>query len=112
MAENEAINRVLSHWNCFRGLYGGSLYAEGQMVAFSVGEGLDGQSLGVHYEKGLNGFHGVYQAMNRLFVQCAGLDFTLINRAQDMDEEGLRRAKMSYLPVDFLRKYRVRLRRG
>ena len=24
-AENEAINRVLSHWNCFRGLTGGPL---------------------------------------------------------------------------------------
>ena len=26
------------------------------MVAFSVGENLDDVSLGVHYEKGLNGF--------------------------------------------------------
>ena len=110
MAENEAINRVLSHWDRFRDLCGGSLYAEGQMVAFSVGERLDGQCLGVHYEKGLNGFRGVYQAMNRLFARYAGAGLTLINRAQDMEEDGLRQAKMSYLPVDFLRKYRVRLR--
>ena len=35
--------------------------------------------------------------------------FATINRAQDLDEAGLRQAKMTYNPVDFLRKYRVRL---
>ena len=37
-AENEAINRVLSHWELLDGLCGGSLYVDGQMVAFSVGK--------------------------------------------------------------------------
>ena len=31
----------------------------------------------------------------------------MLNRAQDLDEEGLRQAKMTYLPTDFLRKYQV-----
>ena len=106
-AENEAINRVLSHWKHFRGLTGGSLYVNGKMVAFSVGEALDTTTLGVHYEKGLNGFKGVYQAINCLFSQRQGEGFTFINRAQDLDEEGLRKAKMTYLPVDFLHKYSV-----
>ena len=109
-AENEAINRVLSHWNCFRGLTGGSLYVEGRMVAFSVGENLDDVSLGVHYEKGLNGFKGVYQTMNCEFSRRAGAGFTYINRAQDLDEEGLRQAKMTYLPADFLRTHQVVIR--
>jgi Uncharacterized conserved protein len=111
-AENEAINRVLSHWDRFSGLDGGSLYVDGQMVAFSVGEKLDELSLGVHYEKGLNGFRGVYQTINREFAQHAGAGFTYINRAQDLDEEGLRQAKMTYLPTDFLRKYKVRVRKA
>ena len=111
-AENEAINRVLSHWNCFTGLVGGSLYVDGKMVAFSVGENLDGESLGVHYEKGLNGFKGVYQTINCTFSRRAGEGFTYINRAQDLDEEGLRQAKMTYLPADFLRKYKVSIRKA
>lgn len=111
-AENEAINRVLSHWNCFSGLSGGSLYVDGRMVAFSVGEKLDAQSLGVHYEKGLNGFRGVYQTINCMFARRAGQGFTYINRAQDLDEEGLRQAKMTYQPTDFLRKYKVRVRKA
>lgn len=108
-AENEAVNRVLSHWDAFRGLIGGSLYVDGRMVAFSVGEKLDDQSLGVHYEKGLNGFKGVYQAINCMFTRQAGANFTVINRAQDLNEEGLRQAKMTYMPIDFLRKYKVRI---
>ena len=106
-AENEAINRVLSHWELLDGLCGGSLYGDGQMVAFSVGEALDEKTLGVHYEKGLNGFRGVYQTINACFSREAGNGFELLNRAQDLDEEGLRQAKMTYLPTDFLRKYQV-----
>ena len=106
-AENEAINRVLSHWELLDGLCGGSLYVDGQMVAFSVGEALDEKTLGVHYEKGLNGFRGVYQTINACFSREAGNGFELLNRAQDLDEEGLRQAKMTYLPTDFLRKYQV-----
>lgn len=109
-AENDAINRVLMHWNLFQGLVGVSLYVHGKMVAFSVGEQLDEQTLGVHYEKGLNGFHGVYQTMNCLFARREGAGRAYVNRAQDMDEKGLRQAKMTYLPADFLRKYKVRLR--
>lgn len=109
-AENEAINRVLSHWDLFRGLSGGSLYIEGKMVAFSVGEPLDEGVLGVHYEKGLSGFKGVYQAINCMFSRNQGAGSAFLNRAQDLDEDGLRQAKLSYLPADFLRKYKVSIR--
>ncbi|WP_301204829.1 phosphatidylglycerol lysyltransferase domain-containing protein [uncultured Desulfovibrio sp.] len=110
LAENEAINRVLTRWDAFRGLTGASLYVDGRMIAFSVGERLDDESLGVHFEKGLSGYKGVYQAMNCEFARHAGAGLRWINRAQDLDEEGLRQAKMTYLPADFLRKYRVRVR--
>ncbi len=105
LAENTAINRVLSHWQDFPFLVGGALYVDNIMVAFSVGEVLSGGVLGVHFEKGHSGFRGVYQSMNTLFVQRAGEGCSLVNREQDMGEDGLRQAKMTYFPVDFLRKY-------
>lgn len=105
-AENEAINQVLSHWNMFHGLLGGALYINERIVAFSVGEQLDQTTIGVHYEKGLNGYKGIYQAINKEFASRTASNFTLINRAQDVDEEGLRQAKMSYHPAGFLKKYR------
>lgn len=107
LAENDAINRVLSRWDIFRDMSGGSLYVKDKMIAFSVGERLDADTLGVHYEKGLNGYKGVYQTMNLEFARIAGAGYKWINRAQDLDEEGLRQAKMTYLPEDFLRKLRV-----
>ncbi len=106
-AENEAINRVLAHWTHLPSLTGSALYAENRIVAFSVGEMLDAQNLGVHYEKGRNSIRGVYQTINMLFAAQAGKDCLWINRAQDLNEEGLRQAKMTYLPVDFLKKYIV-----
>lgn len=106
-AENAAINRVLAHWDAIPGLIGGAMYAENTLVAFSVGEKLDNGTLGVHYEKARNGYRGAYQAMNSVFAMQAGQGYTLLNRAQDLDEEGLRQAKLTYLPVDFLRKYTV-----
>jgi len=106
-AENDAINRVLSNWDSFRNMRGGSIYVKGKMVAFSVGEVLDSETLGVHFEKGLSGYKGVYQAINLQFTTHAGAGLKWINRAQDMDEEGLRQAKMTYMPEGFLRKFKV-----
>ena len=34
--------------------------------------------------------------------------YETINRQQDLGDSGLRHAKMSYRPVDFVRKYRVK----
>lgn len=107
LAENDAVKRVLAHWKTFRDIIGGSLFVEGKMIAFSMGEKLDTETLGVHFEKGLNGYKGVYQAMNCEFARHAGDGITWINRAQDLDEEGLRQAKLTYLPDDYLRKYKV-----
>ncbi len=106
-AENDAINLVLSHCDRFRGLCGGAIYIDGEIVAFSVGERLDEETMGVHYEKGLNAVRGVYQTINCWFCRQECGDVTRVNRAQDLDEEGLRQAKLSYQPVDFLHKFTV-----
>lgn len=104
-AENDAIQRVLHNWSKFRNLYGGTLEVDGKMIAFSVGEKLDRETLGVHFEKGLNGYKGVYQMINCEFSRRAGKDFKYINRAQDMNEVGLRQAKTTYSPIGFIEKY-------
>ncbi|MCL1986170.1 MAG: phosphatidylglycerol lysyltransferase domain-containing protein [Betaproteobacteria bacterium] len=111
-AENEAINHVISHWGVFPHLLGGALYAEGKIVAFAVGEELDPGMVGVHFEKGRHGYRGVYQMVSCCFARGQKPEITLLNRAQDLGEEGLRQAKLSYLPVDFLRKYTVRVLPG
>ncbi|MBQ7606655.1 MAG: DUF2156 domain-containing protein [Desulfovibrionaceae bacterium] len=106
-AENTAINLVLSHWSDFSGLLGGALYIDDRIAAFSIGEPLDATSIGVHYEKGLLGFKGIYQTINREFAIHCPDTVQILNRAQDLDEEGLRAAKTSYNPCGYLKKYAV-----
>ncbi len=45
--------------------------------------------------------------MNRLFLLNSAPDYQLINREQDMDDPGLKKAKESYHPAGFLKKCTV-----
>jgi hypothetical protein len=106
-AENDVIFRVVGNWRRFDNLRGGALYVENEMVAFAIGEPLDENTLVVHFEKGQADYRGVYQAINNAFARHAGEGFSLVNREQDMDEEGLRQAKETYHPAGFLKKDRL-----
>ena len=52
-------------------------------------------------------YKGIYQAVNQMFLEHSGSKFKMVNREQDLDDEGLRKAKLSYNPLDFLKKYRI-----
>lgn len=111
-AENDVIFRVVGNWGRLGGLVGGSLYVEDHMVAFSIGEKLDDETLVVHFEKVQPDYKGVYQAINNAFVVHAGEGYSIINREQDMGEEGLRQAKETYNPIGFLKKSRLVIKAG
>jgi hypothetical protein len=44
-----------------------------------------------------------------MFLAHSAPQFALVNREQDLNDEGLRKAKLSYQPVDYIRKNRVTL---
>ncbi len=104
MAENMALNRVLRAWDSLPGLVGGGLYHEGVMTSFAVGEPLDPECFVVHFEKACPLYKGSYQAINNAFAIYAAAGFKTVNREQDLDEEGLRHAKETYLPSGFVKK--------
>lgn len=103
-AENDVIFRVVGSWKKLGNLVGGSLYVEDKMVAFAIAEELTKDTLVVHFEKAQTDYRGAYQAINHALVNNYGQDYSFINREQDMDEEGLRKAKESYLPINYLKK--------
>jgi hypothetical protein len=109
-AENKAIAKVFDNWDRLAGLAGGGLIVDNQMVAYTVAEMLTDGTLLIHFEKGDPDFKGVYQAMNQLFLEQTDLTASIVNREQDLGNEGLRRAKLSYHPVDFLKKYQVTMK--
>jgi hypothetical protein len=108
-AENRSILRVLDHWGRFAHILGGALFVENIIVAYTLAEPLTADTLVVHFEKGCPDYKGVYQAINQMFLARAAGGYRFVNREQDLDNEGLRKAKLSYHPVAFVKKFRVAL---
>jgi hypothetical protein len=92
-------------------LCGGIFYIDGQPVAYCLGEELAlGKSFVIDFEKAVLGedFKGIYQYINQAFASILPEKYKTINRQQDLGDSGLRQAKTSYHPLDFIRKYKVR----
>ncbi len=106
-AENRAISRILDNWQTLYGLTGGALLIGKEMVAYTIAEQLSQNTMVIHFEKGNPDYKGAYQAINQMFLEHSGEPFDFVNREQDLGDEGLRKAKLSYHPVNFVKKYRV-----
>jgi len=104
-AENQAILNTFHDWTQLEDVFGGGLEVEGNMVAYSVAEPLGEQTLVIHFEKGCPDHKGAYQAINQMFLAHSGSDFTYVNREQDLGDPGLRKAKESYNPISYLKKF-------
>ncbi len=109
IAENQAIERILTSWDSFPGLMGGALHIDSVMVAYTVAEALSKDTIVIHFEKGKPNYKGIYQGINQMFLENQAQSFLYVNREQDLDDPGLRKAKESYNPVEFLKKYTVRI---
>jgi len=111
-AENRVISRILDNWKTIYGLTGGALLVGQEMVAYTIAEHLSPDTIVIHFEKGNPDYKGAYQAINQMFLEHYGKQFDFVNREQDLGDEGLRKAKLSYHPVDFVKKNRVFLKPG
>ena len=86
---------------------GGLLRVEGKPVAFTYGECINADTFDVHVEKALSMFDGSYPMINKQFVSRLSPEYKYINREEDMGEENLRKAKLSYHPVFMEEKFRI-----
>lgn len=88
---------------------GGYITAGGRIVAYSMGSPINDRVFDTNVEKGLYDVTGSYNIINREMAArvCAGYDF--INREDDVGDEGLRKAKLSYNPAIIEPKYLARL---
>jgi hypothetical protein len=89
-------------------LCGGIYAVEEQPVAYVLGEELPGvATFVIHFEKAVPGYKGLYQFINQSFAAILPEDYETINREQDLGNEGLRHAKLSYNPSGFIEKFKV-----
>ncbi len=106
VAEQFAIHTYFSYFKEME-LKGGVITIDGKVKAFTIGEPLNSNTFCVHIEKADPAVNGLYPAINNEFLKYAAVDFTYVNREEDLGIEGLRKAKRSYNPVFLLDKYVV-----
>ncbi|MBQ9083752.1 MAG: DUF2156 domain-containing protein [Clostridia bacterium] len=102
--ELEAIRAALEHRQEL-GMVAGLLRVDGQAIAFAAGEPINDTVFLQHFEKALVAYDGAYAVINHDFMTHCICDYVFVNREEDMGLEGLRKAKLSYLPERLLRKY-------
>lgn len=86
------------------GVTGACITVDDCIAAVSVGERLRDTAL-IQVEKADTGFEGAYAAINQMFLKNEFSDCPFVNREEDMGNEGLRKAKMSYHPAFIYKKY-------
>ncbi len=110
VAETAAIRRVLDNYEAL-GVLGGILYVDKEVAGFTVATQATEELAVVHIEKCNTNFAGVYQMINKTFVEAELADMVYINREEDMGIEGLRKAKLSYRPEVLRMKFTATVRR-
>lgn len=106
-AEQEALENLLNHADSFD-LLVTLIYLDGDLVAFSLNEIINPTYAICHFEKALpihNQIHSLIANKAAKDIENHGCIF--LNWEQDLGLPGLRRAKLSYNPHHFIRKYNV-----
>jgi uncharacterized protein len=107
--ENVAIEQMLANFTELE-IFGAMLKAGGKPAAFTLAGTLNAKTSVTYIEKGLQGYKGIYQAINQMFAEKYLSKYEFINREQDVGDDGLRHAKMSYHPHHMVHKYSVKLK--
>lgn len=101
--ERQALVWALQHFEALD-LQGGALWVEGRIIAFTFGAPVNRDTFCIHAEKALMQYEGAYNAINQEFASRLPEQYIYLNREEDLGVPGLRKAKLSYHPVQLLEK--------
>ena len=109
--ELAALECTLRHFDEF-GQQGLLISANDLPVAFSIYEAINPTTVAVHFERALRSHKGLFQVVNWETAKVvAAQGFEFINREEDLGDEGLRDAKMSYHPIEIIPAYELTYRK-
>ena len=96
-AEKQVMETIFSNWEAL-GMIGGSIFINGQMIAFTYGAAVTNDTIDVCIEKADRRIEGAFAIINQHFAEHLPERFVYLNREEDMGISGLRKAKLSYHP--------------
>ena len=108
-SEIKALEFTMKHFDYLE-QKGISIRYRGNVVGFSVFEPLSLDTVAIHFEKADRKFKGAFQLLNRetaKIISASG--YKTINREEDLGDEGLRHAKLSYPPTEIYPVYNLAL---
>ncbi len=106
ISETMGIEELLNNYEILE-LRGGVIKVDGKIVAYAIGEKLTENMGVIHIEKGIFDYQGSYQMINMYVAKEEFSDVKLMNREDDFGSLGLREAKLSYQPIEFIKKYSI-----
>lgn len=106
VSETMGIEELLNNYEILE-LRGGVIKVDGKIVAYAIGEKLTENMGVIHIEKGIFDYQGSYQMINMYVAKEEFSDVKLMNREDDFGSLGLREAKLSYQPIEFIKKYSI-----
>ncbi len=87
----------------------GGIYIDDRLEAFSMGSYNQSEEMAyIHVEKANSNIRGCYPIINQQFITHGFPQAKKVNREDDLNLEGLRKAKESYYPIYLVEKYYVK----
>ena len=103
---DEPIKEALNNFKDL-GVEGAAVRIKGMIEAFTIGEHLNRDTAVVYIEVADPEIDGLSQYINQQFCRNEWADVPFINREEDMGNAGLRKAKLSYHPIQLIKKFDV-----
>ncbi|BBF44136.1 hypothetical protein lbkm_2824 [Lachnospiraceae bacterium KM106-2] len=86
----------------------GGVYMDGKLEAYTIGSyNPELQCAFIHIEKANFEYKGLYNFINQQFLIHEFPDALLVNREDDLGQEGLRKSKLSYKPLRLEEKFHL-----
>lgn len=104
--EREGTEYILKNWDIFTPI-GGVIEINGIIEAFVIGSLLSKHMVQLNIMKANHTIRGLYQAIEKDFLNDAFPDVTLVNKEDDAGNASLRSAKRAYYPITMVEKYRI-----
>lgn len=105
--EEDGIYRLFGNCRSIRCHMGG-VRIDGELKAYTIGSYIPNiQCAIIHIEKADVNYKGLYNYINQQFIIHEFPDALLVNREDDLGQENLRQAKLSYRPIRLEEKYTI-----